>query len=292
MTTNELLAQPQKPPEDNTIKSKWGWLPTSVWHLEKGSYWKRFIDDRGDPTGAIKKKGAAGEADYPYSIFNPILAERVYRYWSNDGDNVLDPFAGRTTRGLVARVMGRHYEGYEVAPTTYEQTKENLHNIENCWQPDMFSPNNLGTWALHNADGTLLEHTTDNSKDLIFTCPPYWKVEVYEVAPAQLSRIKDYDAFMALIQRCALNCCRTLKRGKYCVFVVNDFRQDGQFYPFHADTIAAFRVADFHLHDIVINQINSPFVTGAAKAVELRRTLKMHEYALVWRKGDSIVKQY
>ena len=267
-----------------TVKELIGWLPESVWHITKGDYWKRFIDDTGDPMGQVKKKGENGKANYPYSVFNPLLAERVYRYWSEAEQDVLDPFAGRTTRGLVARVLCRNYEGYEIAPKTYELTRESLKGIEDQWQPDMFSPKKLGSWMLHNEDGTELKNTPDNSKDLIFTCPPYWKVERYEKCIDQLSQLNDYPVFLHRMRTCAANCYRVLKSGGYCVFVVNDFRFDGRFYPFHSDLIQSFEVSGLLFHDIIINRLNSPFVTGAGKAYELRRTLKIHEYIIVWRK--------
>ncbi len=267
-----------------TVKELLGWLPESVWHLTKGDYWLRFIDDRGDPVGQVKKVGKDGYADYPFSVFNPVLAERVYRYWSEEGGNVLDPFAGRTTRGLVARVMGRNYEGYEVAPATYELTKKALVDIEGCWQPDMFSGKKLGTWQMNNSDGCTLADTPDGDKDLVFTCPPYWKVEKYEECPDQLSRIGDYQVFLEKMRVSGDNCRRVLKPGGYCVFVVADFRFDGKFFPYHSDMLQAFKSSGLSVHDIIVNRLNSPFVSGAQQAMDRRRTLKIHEYILVWRK--------
>jgi DNA modification methylase len=263
-----------------TVKEELGWLPESIWHLTKGDYWQRFFKDSRDPLGINQKRSSLYEG---HTEFNPLLAERVYRYWSNEDDEVLDPFAGRTTRGLVARVMGRHYEGYEVAPLTFEETKQNLTGIEKCWQPSMFNQQ-LGKWQLWMSDGTILANTLDKSKDFIFTCPPYWKLEQYEQALDQLSQINDYSAFIECIKRCALNCYRVLKSGRFCVWVVNDFRLDGRFYPFHSDVIWAFRPSGLILHDIIINRLNSPVVMGAAQARRLKQTLKIHEYLLVWKK--------
>jgi len=264
-----------------TVKEQLGYLPESVWHLTKGGYWGQFIKDSGDPLGEVK---SGVNADMPYSIFNPVLAERVYRYWSEEEGMVLDPFAGRTTRGLVARVLGRDYEGYEIAPKTFEQTKANLAGIEDCWQPDLFSNCQLGKWQLHNADGTILANTPDGSKDLVSTCPPYWKVEKYEQCIDQLSQINDYFVFLDRMKECGVNCYRVLKRGGFCCFVVADFRFNGRFYAFHADLIAQFDTSGLAIHDIIVNKLNSPFVTGAQQAFDTRRTLKIHEYIIVWRK--------
>lgn len=263
-----------------TVKEQFGFLPTSVWHLTKGDYWGQFFRDSGDPTGTNEKTSTLYEG---HTEFNPVLAERVYKYWSDRGDKMLDPFAGRTTRGLVARVLGRDYEGYEIGPETFRQTKQNLAGIEQVWQPSFFEQE-LGPYTLFNADGTRLGHTPDNSKDLIFTCPPYWRLEKYEQCLDQLSQIDDYRTFLYRIRQCATNCYRTLKPKGYCIWVVADFRIDGAFISFHNDVIEQFKYTGFALHDTVINILNSPAVIRVANAALHRQTIKTHEYIIIWKK--------
>src|ERR1700733_3489840 len=47
------------------------------------------------------------------SIFDPVLCELVYRWYSPPGGLVLDPFAGGSVRGIVASVLGRRYLGID-----------------------------------------------------------------------------------------------------------------------------------------------------------------------------------
>lgn len=56
------------------------------------------------------------------SVFDPVLAELCYRWFSPDGGSVLDPFAGGSVRGIVAAALGRAYTGIDVSP---EQLAEN-----------------------------------------------------------------------------------------------------------------------------------------------------------------------
>ena len=263
-----------------TVKEVLGWLPESVWHITKvGSIdWRAFIKDRGDPRGVDK-------GEIPYSEFNPYLAERVYRYWAWPGAKVVDPFAGRTTRGLVAIGMGLDYEGYEVAPQTHKATCEQINQFANGWQPAL-GQSKLGSWVLHLEDGVEMKNTERGIADLVFTCPPYWRVEEYEQCIGQLSHIGDYSSFRQRIRETAVNCYQVLKPGGFCVWVVADFRFNGKFYPFHSDCIYDFASCGLDFWDIVINKLNSPYVTGAAVAKELKRTLKVHEYLLVWKKRD------
>ena len=39
---------------------------------------------------------------------------------------MVDPFAGRSTRSMVAVMLGRNYFGYEVVPKVVDLTKANL----------------------------------------------------------------------------------------------------------------------------------------------------------------------
>ena len=45
------------------------------------------------------------ESDEPYSgtsVFDPVLCEVAYRWFSPPGGHVLDPFAGGSVRGILA----------------------------------------------------------------------------------------------------------------------------------------------------------------------------------------------
>lgn len=50
------------------------------------------------------------------SIFDPVLTELAYRWFSPPGGHVLDPFAGGSVRGIVASALGRPYTGVELRP--------------------------------------------------------------------------------------------------------------------------------------------------------------------------------
>lgn len=42
------------------------------------------------------------------SVFDPLLAELMYRWFCPAGGFVLDPYAGGCTRGIIAACMGLH----------------------------------------------------------------------------------------------------------------------------------------------------------------------------------------
>lgn len=48
------------------------------------------------------------------SIFDPALAELLLTWFSTTGDEILDPWAGGSVRGIVSATLGRDYVGHEL----------------------------------------------------------------------------------------------------------------------------------------------------------------------------------
>lgn len=167
--------------DESTVISQFGWLPLSVFKPKKSLEWKGIIGDSGDHE-TRRSETAKYLPGLRFSEFNPEVAETVIRYWSLEGNMVVDPFAGRATRGIVALQWKRRYQGYEVAPHTFAEVAPKI--VECGGTLECFS-------------GCVMAHSPNESADLIFTCPPYHQLERYEPAPDQLSEIKDYREFLA-----------------------------------------------------------------------------------------------
>ena len=54
------------------------------------------------------------------SIFDPVLCELAYTWFTAPGAHVLDPFAGGSVRGIVAAYLGRRYTGIDLRPEQIE----------------------------------------------------------------------------------------------------------------------------------------------------------------------------
>jgi|ETNvirnome_2_300_1030623.scaffolds.fasta_scaffold00547_5 ParB-like chromosome segregation protein Spo0J len=83
-----------------------------------------------------KKKGP----EKGTSIFDPVLCELAYRWFSPPGGLVLDPFAGGSVRGVVAAKLGRAYLGYDLRKEQVAANK--IQAKEVCGGPgaDYFGP--------------------------------------------------------------------------------------------------------------------------------------------------------
>ena len=263
------------------MKEKYGFLPTSVWDIGRSKKWKRVLPrDPGDPRETTRRSANCKYLpSLPFSKYNPDVAERVVRYWSEVGDTVVDPFAGRTTRGAVCIYLGRNYVGYEVAPRTFDLLNRQLRQVPNPIDGIK------GDFTVFLSDGCKLEYSEDNSADLIYTCPPYHNLERYESAPNQLSDIKHYGDFLKRIEECASNCYRVLKARHFLVWHCADWRKNKQLIDFSSDSIRIFTDAGFQLWDKVIYKLRSPFAwTQISKCDRMKYTSKSHEYLLVFKK--------
>lgn len=57
------------------------------------------------------------------SVFDPVLCELAYRWFSPKGGTVVDPFAGGSVRGIVASKLGRQYIGVDLRAEQVEANR-------------------------------------------------------------------------------------------------------------------------------------------------------------------------
>ncbi len=264
-------------PEAKTkkISEIFGWLPLSV--IEPTNESKAKWKDAYLPKLEIelrRSNDAKYLPGYGHSEFHAGLAENIIHYWSMQGSIIVDPFAGRVTRAHVAASLKRPYYGYEISQRTALRSREHLEK--------------RGLDAtIYLADGCEMKQTPDNFADLVFTCPPYHRLEKYESCDNQLSDFKSYSDFLDQIATCGENINRVLKPGAFCVWVCADWK-DGRYIPFQRDTMNIFEEAGLNIHDVIILKNNSPFAAlQAGKCAAKRYTSKVHEYILVFRKNGE-----
>ena len=210
------------------------------------------------------------------SIFDPVLCELAYTWFCPPDGAVLDPFAGGSVRGIVAEYLGRKYTGVELRP---EQVEANRLQAEAIG----VTP----TWIV--GDAIDAQTLAAGEYDLIFSCPPYYDLEVYSDLPGELSAIPEYDGFIDQYRAIVAACVGMLKDDRFACFVVGDMRDKGGFYRnFVSDTIAAFQDAGARLYNeaILVTAVGSlPIRVG--KQFEAGRKLgKTHQNVLVFVKGN------
>ena len=159
------------------------------------------------------------------SIFDPVLCELIYRWFSREGDTILDPFAGGSVRGVVASCLKRKYIGVDLRQ---EQVDANREQLSICTDP-------LPEWLTGNSLN--INELTDNVQaDLIISCPPYVDLEVYSDSAEDLSTM-NYPEFLTSYREIISRTCSQLREDRFACFVVGDVRDAKEnYYGFVADT--------------------------------------------------------
>ena len=223
-----------------------------------------------DTSKAIAKVGSR-------SIFDPFLTEIMYRWFCPDYGKILDPFAGGSVRGIVANELGYLYDGIELRE---EQVKENKKQVN---KNALTKPN----WII--GDSFNINKLTDKQYDMIFSCPPYYNLEVYSDEKGELSNMETYEEFINRYKQIVKSCVNKLKNNRFAVFVVSDVRdKDGFYRNFVGDTKTAFIEAGMKLYNdiIFLTAIGGlPLRVGIPMA-SYRKVGRAHQNILVFYKGD------
>lgn len=231
------------------------------------------------------------------SVFDPVLCELVYRWFSPTGGTVMDPFAGGSVRGVVASVLGRRYHGVElraeqveanaanwaeittgVAPAESGAEVPRLEGLEDLERPQWIVGDSVHIRKLLPGKGKY---------DLLFTCPPYGSLERYSDEPEDLSTM-DHGTFLKAYRKIVAASLARLKLHRFAAVVVGDYRDGaGHLQGLVGDTVEAFRAGGASLYnDAVLVTAAGSLPLRVSRHFPIGRKLgKTHQYVLVFVKG-------
>jgi hypothetical protein len=216
------------------------------------------------------------------SIFDPVLCEIAYRWFSPESGVVLDPFAGGSVRGIVAAKLGRQYIGGELREEQVEANREQADKVMN-------GADIMPIWV--QGDSRNIDKTcSDVEADFIFSCPPYADLEVYSDDPNDLSTLP-YDEFRKSYFEIIAKACSLLKPNRFAAFVVGEVRdkKSGAYVDFVGDTVQAFREAglDYYNEAILVTAVGTLPIRAGRTFSASRKLGKTHQNILVFVKGDG-----
>lgn len=218
------------------------------------------------------------------SIFDPVLTELCYRWFCPNNGVILDPFAGGSVRGVVASVLGYKYIGLELRN---EQVEENYRQFEDIKEKRRIDV--LPTWIA--GDSSKMEDFLDVKEfDFVFSCPPYYNLEVYSKMEGELSNFKTYDEFLEVYSGIISKAVSRLKENRFACFVVTELRDEKGFYQrFVSDTADCFERnnALFYNDIILVNSMGTLPVRINGQFNSYRKIGKCHQNVLVFYKGDA-----
>lgn len=223
------------------------------------------------------KEGTRDETDTSgTSLFDPVLCEIASTWFSPPLGYVLDPFAGGSVRGIVAAFLGRKYTGVDLRPEQVQANEAQAKEI---------IPDNIPRWITGNS----LTDIPKEEYDLVFSCPPYYDLEVYSDDPADLSAYKTYQEFLKDYRAIIQNSIDRLRDDRFACFVVGDIRdKKGMYRNFVSDTITAFQDAGAMLYNeaVLITAVGSLPIRVGRQFSTARKLGKTHQNVLVFVKGD------
>lgn len=216
----------------NDLSSK-EWLPETV----------SVFSQRGLGAGS---KEAQIEKLHPAPYSYQDVARHI-RFFTKEGQKVLDPFVGVGSTLKAAALEGREGIGIELNPRYADLARERV-KVE---VPDSISYKESQVVICGDSKKDV-KKLASNSVDFIITSPPYWNIldkidhkanlresenldTKYSESDDDIANIPDYQQFLEVLCDIFLDASMVLKNNKYAAIVVSDFRKADKFYLFHSD---------------------------------------------------------
>ena len=292
--------------EPNSLKAKYIIPPFSIFNTTSGDWqnrknkWKLLgIESEigrsattynfKDWTDKKREQGLKGHnLPSDTSIFDPVLCEIIYSWFVPKNGTILDPFAGGSVRGIVANYLGYNYTGIDLSGEQIYANKEQAKKI---------IPDNVPNWICGDSNEVLksvtttLPHSNDYLVDFIFTCPPYYNLEVYSDDDCDLSTMNDSD-FDTTYKSIIKKSCFFLKENRFACFVVGNVRnKNGYMRDLVGLTIQAFKESGVHFYnDIILKNAAASASMRANGNMTYKKVVKIHQNVLVFCKGNP--KEY
>jgi DNA modification methylase len=260
------------------------------WQKRKAA-WHEFIGDMGESRDEaltqslgevkakeVKEKEASNVLSHGFSLSDPVLSEIMCRWFTHEkGCKVFDCFAGDTEKGLVIGECGYEFTGIELRS---EQVDINNRIIAN---------RNLPIRYICDDGQNILKHFEPESQDMLFSCPPYYDLEVYSDNPNDASNQKTYTDFLQLLRNAYSESLKILKQDRFSVIVVGNVRdKETGFYRNLVDDVKRiFFENDVLLYnDLILIETSASATFGSDRYMENRKIVKTHQNVLIFYKGD------
>ena len=208
------------------------------------------------------------------SLFDPVLAEIVMRWFCPQGGSIIDPFGGEPTKGVVAGALGLTYRACEIRPDQVQLNSDATQEY----------PTVKYVCGDSNKISDVIE---ERGFDLCFTSPPYYDLEVY--SKEDMSALGTYEEFMAQYENIFRQCVDMLADGAFLVVKIGEIRNKstGAYRNFVGDNISTFmRLGLTYYNEIIMVETGASTALRASKYMDFRKVAKMHQNILVFYKGD------
>lgn len=209
--------------------------------------------------------------------WSPYIPRNILLRYSQEGDLVLDQFAGGGTTLVEAKLLNRNIIGVDVNDIALDRCKD---------KTDFEHEDANGKVYIKKGDARNLDFITDKSIDLICSHPPYSNIIQYsEDIESDLSHFS-VKKFLEEMKKVASESYRVLKKDKFCAILMGDTRKKGYMIPLSFEVMRIFEDTGFTLKELIIKEQHNCKATGYWKtnSVKYNFLLIAHEYLFVFKK--------
>jgi hypothetical protein len=213
------------------------------------------------------------------SVLDPVACETILRFFMpRDGKRVYNPFGGGVQMGFVAGGCGYEYLSSEI-----RQNQCDCNNALCQEYPNV-------KWLKSDTS----QFTPKQKYDLVFSCPPYYKVEKYidydgKSPEGELNSLATYEQFRDMLFAGYKNAIEAMNDNTFFVVMTGDSRnKDGGYYGSDAEHELFFKEQGLHIYNKII-YLESEFTRRATakKTLNSRKYPKCEQRIYVFYKGDT-----
>lgn len=253
---------------------------------DRKKIWKDKICDKGETresavaftNNKMKRGDSLIEIDGDgVSLLDPVLAEISCKWFGLENCQTFDCFAGDSIFGFVSSFLGNSFTGVELRQEQVDINNKRVRGFD------------LSAVYICDDGRNVLNHIKPNTQDLLFSCPPYFDLEVYSDLENDASNQKDYKDFISILDTAFSNAIKCLKENRFAVIVVGDVRdKKGNYYRFPDHIKDIFNKNNMPLYnELILVESLGTAMLRATKYMKNRKICKTHQNVLVFYKGDT-----
>ena len=276
-----MMDEPVEKQKHGKLTDKFVVPPFSVLDTRQGYWrerkkvWHDLINDNCESRGgALDSAPMMRSINDGASLLDPVMAEVLCKWFGVDGGSVFDCFAGDSVFGYVSAYLGLTFTGIELRKEQADLNNERVQGMTAKYICD---------------DGqNVCNHIKPDSQDLLFSCPPYYDLEIYSDDPRDASNQGTYQEFLDILRTAFAGAIKCLKDERFACVVVGDIRDKNGFYRgFPDDIVRIFEDNGMRLYNelILIEPIGT-LPQRVAKYMANRKVGKCHQNVLIFYKGD------
>lgn len=287
---------------------------TNVWNTVKGDWlrlkreWNQKINQAGEAAGVVnptyatrdgcwqgtngfsnvvnaeRKIGENGEIvvethahNGNASVLDPVACEVIHKFFCPPGGRVYNPFGGGVQFGFVAASGGSEYIASELRHNQADANNSICASLKTA------------RWI--QSDSSV--YVPPGKFDLVFTCPPYYKVEEYldydgNPPDGELNNMATYEQFRDTLFAGYRIAAEALNDNRFFVIMTGDSRdKTGAYYCSEAETILFMKELGMSVYNqIVYLECEFTRLAHAKKTLNTRKFPKREQKIIVSYKGD------